>query len=112
MQMNPLPGMALVACSFAVIMGGVTAARRALSLQPELSRKLVHVGMGLVTLSFPLLFLEAWPVWVLSISFLIALAALRFVTPLRQRLGKTLSDVGRQSLGEFYFPLAVARRRG
>lgn len=103
---NPFPGIGIAAGSFAVVFGGVTLARR--SLPPEASRKLVHVAMGLVTLSFPFLFLEPWPVWALSGLFIVTLSALRFLGPLRQRFGQTLGGVERQSWGEFYFPMAVA----
>ena len=40
---------------------------------PELVRKLLHIGMGLVTLSFPYLFDAAWPVIVLAILAVLVL---------------------------------------
>ena len=106
--MNPWLGMAVVAASFAAVMGAVKLAGRHWQLHPEVCRKLVHVGMGFVTLTFPWLFNESWAVWVLNGAFVVALSALRFVTPLRQRLGGVLGGVERQSWGEFYFPVAVA----
>jgi phytol kinase len=104
--MTSLLGMILVTGWFGAVIGGLALARP--RLHPELSRKLAHMGMGLATLFFPLLFGAAWPVWALSVSFMMVLAALRWVGPLRERFGKVLGDVKRQSWGEFYFPLAVA----
>lgn len=106
--MNPWLGMVVVAASFAVLMGAVRLATRHRSVHPESSRKLVHFGMGLVTLALPWLFREPWAVWVLNSAFIATLGALRFVAPLRQHLGGILDSVERKSWGEFYFPIAVA----
>lgn len=100
--------MSIAAGSFAALMGGLKVAARRHELPPEVSRKFVHIGMGLVAAAFPWLFAQAWPVWVLSAGFGIALAAIRFFEPLRQRLGRILGGVERRSWGEFYFPVAVA----
>jgi phytol kinase len=77
-------------------------------LPAELSRKGVHVGMGLLCLTFPWIFREAWPVIVLAVMAIVGLAAVRFVPALRRGIGGVLGGVERQSLGEFYFPAAVA----
>jgi len=78
------------------------------SLHPETSRKAVHIAMGLVTLSFPWLFRAGWPVLLLSLLAIAALAGTRLITPLRERFGGVLNGVERRSLGEIYFPVAVA----
>lgn len=78
------------------------------ALHPEMSRKLVHIIMGLVTLSFPWLFHAAWPVLLLAILAMAALTANRAIPGLQKRFGKVLNGVERQSFGEIYFPLAVA----
>jgi phytol kinase len=77
-------------------------------LHPELSRKLVHIVMGVVTLSFPWLFSASWPVLLLAVLAVAALAGTRLLAPLRNRFGGVLHGVKRHSLGEIYFPLAVA----
>lgn len=74
----------------------------------EASRKLVHLGMGGATLAFPWLFDSPWPVAALAAAACAALAAVRWWRPLRARLGGVLGGVERASLGEFYFPIAVA----
>jgi phytol kinase len=107
-MLSPWFGMLLVMA----VLGGVMTALKLLvprlGLHPETSRKGVHILMGLVTLSFPWLFREAWPVLLLAILAVAGLAATRLFAPLRQRFGGVLHGVERQSLGEVYFPLAVA----
>lgn len=75
---------------------------------PELVRKLLHIGMGLVILSFPWLFASPWPVFVLATIAVVHLIAVRRVPLLQRRLGGVVDGVERQSWGEVYFPVAVA----
>ncbi|HEY9699554.1 MAG TPA: hypothetical protein V6D10_20005 [Trichocoleus sp.] len=75
---------------------------------PELIRKLLHVSMGLITLSFPWLFHSALPVVILAVLAVGWMGLLKFYAPLRDRLGSVLGGVGRQSLGEIYFPISIA----
>jgi phytol kinase len=77
------------------------------SPQPEVLRKSMHVGMGLVALSFPLLFDASWPILVLGMLSLGAMLALRTVKSLKGGVGTVVTGVERSSLGELYFPLAV-----
>lgn len=104
--MNPWMGMALVLGALGLLMGGVKLARR--RLDAEWSRKLVHMGMGFVTLAFPWIFHRAWPVLLLCALALGALAAVRWWGPGHALGGGVLDGVARRSFGEFYFPLAVA----
>lgn len=89
------------------VLGGLTAGLRLWQVRggphPELVRKFLHTGMGLVTLAFPWVFASAWPVVLLAGVAVAGLLAAR-LTP----LGRVLSAVGRASLGEVYFPVAVA----
>src|SRR5262249_55657175 len=75
---------------------------------PELLRKLVHVGMGLVTLSFPWLFDSAWPIVVLLVLSIGLLLSLRTVERLRESVGQVVGGVQRSSPGEVYFPLGMS----
>jgi phytol kinase len=75
---------------------------------PELPRKALHVGMGLVTLTFPWVFAERWPVVVLAALATAALLGVRSIRALRSGLGSVLHGVDRASLGELYFPAGVA----
>jgi phytol kinase len=82
-------------------------ARRQL-LGPEATRKLLHTGSGLMTLSFPYVFHTVWPVMLLTAATAAFLAVARFARPLRARLTGVTTGVGRVSCGELYFPLSVA----
>jgi len=104
--MNPWLGIFAVLAVLGALMGALRVCQG--RLPSELSRKAVHVGMGLVCLAFPWVFQESWPVVVLAVLAIIGLAATRFVPFLRKEVGAVLGGVERRSLGEFYFPLAVA----
>ncbi len=75
---------------------------------PETVRKLMHSLMGMLTLSFPWLFQETWPVWVLAGSSMLLLFLLRTLPALKAGVSNVLNAVERNTLGEIYFPLAVA----
>ncbi len=105
---NPWLGTGIVLAVFFLLMTGLHAWRHWRHPNPELVRKLLHVGMGLVTLSLPWLFATAWPVLLLAVAFAVGLAAIRVSRFLHNHLGGTIDGVDRQSLGEIYFPLAVA----
>src|SRR5262245_41759016 len=107
-MMNPWLGIGLVLVIFATLLAGLRLLQRLFSPHPELFRKILHVGMGLVTFSFPWLFDESWPVIVLACLSIGALLSLRLVTQLKESVVSVLASVGRVSLGEVYFPLAVA----
>jgi phytol kinase len=105
---NPWLGMSLMLAA----LGGWTTVLRLwqswANPHPELVRKLLHVGMGLAVLSFPWLFDEVWPVLLVIALSLVLLAAVRFLSGLKARVGSVLGGVARKSLGEFYFAVSVA----
>ena len=106
--MMNLLGIAIVLASLGALLGGLRLYQILGSPHPELIRKALHVGMGLVAVSFPWLFDAAWPVLVLGVLCVVGMTALRMVPLLRDSVGKVVSGVGRASLGEIYFPLAIA----
>jgi phytol kinase len=77
--------------------------RRAL-VGAEVGRKTVHVVMGLGCAAFPWIFHEEWPVLLLWLAATVVLAVARRMPCVCTVLG----GVKRESLGEFYFPAAVA----
>jgi len=101
-------GILLVLATLGCVMAGLKLVGARCGLHPETSRKSVHIAMGLVTLFFPWLFREAWPVLLLAVLAVVALVGTRLLKPLRERFGGVLHGVERYSLGEIYFPLAVA----
>jgi phytol kinase len=99
--------MGVVLSSLGGLLGVLTLYRRLAAPHPELLRKLLHVGMGVVTLTLPWLFDRAWPVFVLCGLSVLLLVALRRVKVLKSGVGQVVSGVSRFSLGDIYFPLAV-----
>ena len=106
--MNPFLGIALVLGALGVLMGVVRVLQQRGIVGAEMSRKLVHMGMGCVCLTFPWLFRTEWPVWLLAALAVVALGAVRLVPQLRDQFGSVLGGVGRASWGELYFPVGVA----
>lgn len=77
------------------------------NVSAELSRKMVHIGLGLTTLSFPWLFVDTWPVWVMCGVSIVTLLGLRH-KKFRHNLGQALHSIQRTSYGEICFPISVA----
>jgi phytol kinase len=107
-MLNPWLNVGLVLAVLSGLIVGLRLYQRCYSPHPEIVRKLLHVPMGLLTLSFPWLFDRPLPVILLAIVAAVALLSLRVYPPLRDRLGSVLGGVERRSLGEIYFPIAVA----
>jgi phytol kinase len=66
-----------------------------------------HTGSGVLTLSFPYLFRQTWPVLVLTGTSALLVAGVKFLPALRDRFGGVANRVERTTLGELYFPLSV-----
>ncbi|MEO1146727.1 MAG: hypothetical protein AAFY26_14165 [Cyanobacteria bacterium J06638_22] len=105
--MNDWLNVILVLSALLGLMLGLRVWQRARSPNSELVRKLVHIPMGLLTLSFPWLFTSPWSVTVLGSLAIGFLVSLRLVVPLAKRLGKVLGSVERRSLGEVYFTISI-----
>lgn len=104
----PLPAIVIVLAVLGGLVSGVRAAQARFAWDPEISRKTVHIGMGLVCLAFPWLFYEPWPVWLLAGLAAAALGAIRIAPAFRRRFGCVLGGVERKTWGELFFPLSVA----
>ncbi|MXW18443.1 MAG: hypothetical protein F4123_11595 [Gemmatimonadetes bacterium] len=102
-----LLAMAALLAALAILLVVLKAAESRGHLHPESLRKGVHVGMGLVVLPLPWIFDRAWPVIVLAVLACGALVATRSIRSLRGGIGTVLGGVGRDTLGEIYFPIAV-----
>src|SRR5579872_778706 len=100
--------MAVVLVLLAAMLGALHAYQARGNASPEAVRKLVHIGMGLVALSFPWLFRSAVPVFVLAAAAIVLLGSLRRFAVLRRHLGDVLDGVERVSYGELYFPAGIA----
>jgi len=75
---------------------------------PELSRKLLHIAMGLILCPLPWLFDRVGPVYVLSATYIGLLIARRYLAALDNHVAGVIDGVGRKSVGEFLFPITVA----
>jgi phytol kinase len=106
-MMNGL-GIAIVMSALGGLLAGLRLYQRWGSPHPEVLRKILHVGMGLVACSFPWLFDSSWPILVLGCLSLAGMMAMRTIKTLSGTVGTVVSGVGRVSLGEIYFPLAIA----
>jgi len=105
--MNPIVGIAMVAA----LLGGLVALlawwQHRCHPHPEVVRKLLHVGMGLVTLAFPVLFEQSWPVWTLAVLSTGLLLTIKHHQSLRA-VGSVVDGVGRRTWGDLCFPWSVA----
>ncbi|MBD2314664.1 hypothetical protein H6G20_23630 [Desertifilum sp. FACHB-1129] len=105
---SPWLGIGLVLAILGGLMTGLRVYQRRFSPHPEWVRKCLHIGMGGVTLSFPWLFSSQWPVILLAILAVSLLLSVKLIQPFNQQLGSVTHGVSRESLGEIYFPIAVA----
>src|SRR6266542_4058748 len=106
-MVNPWLGIVGVLVVMLALQGGLHFWRAAHPTHAELARKLIHISLGLITLSFPWLFDSVWPVVVVCLAIIAWLVGLRSSTMLRSHLGGAIHSVARRSLGEIYFPLSV-----
>ena len=97
---NPWLAVAAFLVAFIALLGGAIVHRRFWSPHPEITRKALHAGSGLLTLSFPFLFRDLWPVLLLTAGSAAIIAALKFLPLVRRRLGRVVDDVERTTLGE------------
>lgn len=100
----------LLAASVALLMGLIVAVRFAgtrFGWLPEVSRKSVHVAIGLYAMLLPLLFDRAWPVVTLLLIALALMAWLRLPSVRTAGLGATIHAVERRSAGDIWLALAI-----
>ena len=71
-------------------------------IQGELTRKLVHVGTGLITLFFPVMLSNHWFVLLLCGSFMLLLGL-----SLKFHFLKSINAIDRKSSGSILYPISV-----
>lgn len=104
---NPWLGIVAALAAFLVLFGTLAVYSRS-GGNPELTRKMLHTGSGLLTLTFPFVFGAAWPVLLLTGASALLIVVAKFLPFVRARVGRVASGVERPTLGEVYFPVAVA----
>jgi phytol kinase len=95
-------------CAFLALFGSLQALTRLTSARPETTRKMFHTGSGALTLTFPFLFRETWPVLLLTGASALLVTAVKLLPALRDRFGSVAHRVERPTSGELYFPISVA----
>jgi phytol kinase len=106
-MLNPWLGMGLVMGLLGGLIVGLRVFQQRYQPHPEIVRKLLHVIMGLSTLTLPWVFHEPWPAIVLGVVAFTALFILKR-SKLRKNLGQVLHSVDRDSNGDLYFPISIA----
>jgi phytol kinase len=93
----------LVLVATAIVYGALRLFQVRMKPEPELVRKLFHIGGGVIGLSMPWLFDDVAPVLVLGAIVTVALVALRLVPQLRSGFGQVLFGVQRETIGELCY---------
>lgn len=73
-----------------------------LKWKAEVTRKIVHIGTGFITFTFPWLFKSHWFVLMLSSSFFLLL-----IFSKRFNFLKSINSINRESLGSFLYPVII-----
>lgn len=107
-MLEPWAAVAAFMAAFVLLLVALRWYQHRFSPHPELPRKLLHAGSGLLTLTFPFLFDRLWPVLLLTGGSASLIAAVKFLKPLRKLSGGVVDNVSRTTLGEIYFPISVA----
>ncbi len=105
---NTWLAMGVMLAAFLGLYGALHLYARIAVARPESTRKMFHTGSGILTLGFPYLFHETWPVLVLAGASGAFIASIKFVPYLRRHAGGVADRVDRSTLGEIYFPISVA----
>jgi phytol kinase len=105
---GPWVAIVLLMLAFLTLIAALALYQRFGSPHPESVRKLLHVVSGLLTMSFPFLFADIWPVLLLTSLSATLIAAMKWLRPVRAQLGGVVGGDDRSTLGEIYFPIAVA----
>jgi phytol kinase len=106
--LNPAVPISAILGAFGLLVLGVRGLQSAGAIGAETGRKLVHMGVGGISLCVPWVFSDPWPVWLLVLPAVAALIAVRLIPRATHALGGSLYEVGRFSLGEVFYPLGVA----
>ena len=80
---------------------------KAMGFSAEVQRKLVHISTGLFALTYPWLFPDRWPVFLLLGACIVVLILLRLPGLQSGGLGDTLHAVERRSYGDFLLAIAI-----
>jgi hypothetical protein len=100
---NTWAAIAVALGGFVTLFAGLQVYARATSAPPESTRKMFHTGSGALTLAFPFLFRETWPVLLLTAASVLLVSSIKFLPALRDRFGRVAHRVDRTTFGECIF---------
>jgi phytol kinase len=92
----------ILATSFLALFGVAEMFYHLRKVRVEFTRKLVHVGTGLLTLLFPVMLSNHWWVLLLCVSF-----AMILVISMKCNLLQSINAIERKSFGSITYPIAV-----
>src|SRR5438309_317623 len=92
----------ILASSFLALFGVAEVLYHFFKVRAEFTRKIVHVGTGLLSLLFPLMLSNHWYVLFLCASF-----GLILVLSLKFNLLKSINAIDRESVGSLAYPVSV-----
>ncbi|WP_221393042.1 hypothetical protein [Dyadobacter sp. NIV53] len=92
----------LLASCFLILFGFAEFLYHRKKVKAEWTRKIVHIGTGILTLTFPVLLHSHWQVLFLCGSFLIIL-----LISLRYNMLPSINNIGRFSYGSILYPVVV-----
>lgn len=87
---------------FLLLFGAAEILFHVFKVKGEITRKIVHAGTGLITMSFPIFLTKHWSVLILSSAFLILLASSK-----RLNILNSINDIDRFSLGSELYPIII-----
>jgi len=93
---------AITSLLFLIIFGVAEWGYVKLKIKVEITRKFVHVGSGLLCLTFPYYIINSWLVLLLSINFLVLLIISKKFDFL-----KSINNVDRKTYGSYLFPITI-----
>jgi len=105
-QINPMTSnvfnFIILSLAFLVLFAAGEIAYHVLKVKGETTRKLIHIGTGILTLTFPIFFTSVLWVALLCLSFLLILLASQ-----RYNFLRSINDIDRKSHGSALYPIIV-----
>ncbi|WP_245935758.1 diacylglycerol/polyprenol kinase family protein [Sphingobacterium athyrii] len=99
---NDLSNMVLLAMLFLLLFALSEILYHRFKIRVEFTRKLVHIGTGIISLLFPILLASHW-----SVLFLCGVFAVILVLSLKFNLLRSIHAIDRKSAGSLAYPAAV-----
>ena len=100
--MNDVLTMLILGSAFLALFGIAELLYHRFKVRVEITRKIVHIVTGLITLTFPVLLNNHWLVLLLCTSFAVIL-----IVSLKFNLLKSINAIERESVGSICYPIAV-----